>query len=80
MQERRRLHRQRTFKGGAIIFGTAPMVDCTIRNLTEAGAGLEIGAQASVPDRFTLLIKPEGRKRVCQVIWRQSGQVGVRFE
>lgn len=80
MEERRKVPRQRTFKGGAIIFGTAPVVECTIRNLTEAGAGLEIGAHAVVPDRFTLLIKPEGRKRGCQVIWRQPGKIGVRFE
>jgi hypothetical protein len=80
MDERRKLPRQRTFKGGAIIFGTAPVVECMIRNMTDVGAGLEVGAPAAVPDRFTLLIKPEGRKRNCQVIWRQSGKIGVRFE
>jgi hypothetical protein len=79
MQERRRVPRQRTFKGGAILFGTAPLIDCTIRNLTEFGAALEIGANAEVPDRFTLLIKPEGRKRLCRVAWRQPGKLGVEF-
>ena len=80
MEERRKLARQRTYKGGVIIFGTAPVVECTIRNLTDAGAGLELGAQAAVPDRFTLLIKPEGRKRSCHVIWRQPARMGVQFE
>jgi hypothetical protein len=80
MEERRKLPRQRTFKGGVIIFGTAPVVECMIRNLTDAGAGLEFGTPAVVPDHFTLLIKPERRKRSCQVIWRQTGKIGVRFE
>ncbi len=79
MQERRRAARHRTFKGGAIIYGTAPLIDCTIRNMTEIGAGLEVSAQAAVPERFTLLIKPEGRKRNCHVVWRQSGKIGVEF-
>ena len=80
MEERRKLPRQRTFKGGVIIFGTAPVVECTIRNLTDTGAGLEVGPPAVVPDHFTLLIKPERLKRSCQVIWRQPGKIGVRFE
>ncbi|WP_068022927.1 PilZ domain-containing protein [Rhodoplanes sp. Z2-YC6860] len=80
MEERRKLPRQRTFKGGVIIFGTAPAVECTIRNLTDTGAGLEVGTPTVVPDHFTLLIKPERLQRSCQVIWRQPGKIGVRFE
>ena len=33
MDERRGVPRLRTFKGGSIIFGLAPSIDCIIRNL-----------------------------------------------
>jgi hypothetical protein len=79
MTERRRTPRQRTLKGGTIIFGTAPDIDCVIRNLTEIGAALEVGRSAGIPDHFTLLIKPEIVKRTCRVVWRSAKRIGVEF-
>jgi hypothetical protein len=76
--EHRREPRQRTFKGGSISFGSAPSVDCIIRNLTENGACLEV-SKAVVPDAFTLLIKPELLRRTCTVAWRSNTRIGVRF-
>jgi hypothetical protein len=76
--ERRYATRRRTFKGGSILFGAMPSVDCIVRNISKAGACLEL--QASVPDAFTLVIKPELLKRTCEVAWRSAGRVGVRFK
>lgn len=76
--ERRGSARLRTLKGGLIIFGTAPAVECIIRNMSESGALLAVNS-AGIPDKFTLLIKPEMRKRDCQVIWRSTDKLGVRF-
>jgi hypothetical protein len=42
MPEPRRSQRIRTFKGGSILFGTAPAIVCLIRNMSETGACLEI--------------------------------------
>jgi hypothetical protein len=78
MNEHRKALRQRTYKGGSISFGSAPAVECVIRNMSETGACLEV-ASPGVPDNFTLLIKPELLKRSCSVAWRTDQRIGVRF-
>ena len=77
--DKRRAPRLRTFKGGSIIFGLAAAIDCTIRNISETGASLEVASPVGIPDEFTLLIKPEFVKRDCQVAWRSAKRIGVRF-
>ena len=79
MEKPRRPPRLRTFKGGSILFGTAAAVECLIRNMSETGACLEVESPISIPDRFTLLIRPEIIKRTCQVAWRDAKRMGVRF-
>jgi len=78
-EERRKLPRQRTFKGGTILFEPGGTMDCVVRNLTAAGACLEATHSATLPDRFALIIKPESVKRSCAVVWRSEGRIGVRF-
>ena len=78
MDKQREL-RLRTFKGGSIIFGLAAVIDSTIRNMSETGASLEVTSPLGIPDRFTLLIKPEVVKRNCRVAWRSAKRIGVQF-
>jgi hypothetical protein len=77
--EHRRSPRLRTLKGGLILFSTAAAIDCTIRNMSETGAALEVESPVGIPDDFTLLIKPELIKRNCRVVWRSAKRIGVRF-
>lgn len=77
--ERRRIPRLRTLKGGSIIFGVAPSVDCIIRNLSQDGAALEVASPVAIPDEFVLLIKPERVKRNCRVMWRSEKSIGIQF-
>lgn len=79
MEERRATPRNRTYKGGSIIFGLAAGVDCVIRNLSDTGASLEVESPVGIPDDFTLLIKPELLKRRCQIEWRSANRIGVQF-
>jgi len=79
MTENRRAPRLRTLKGGSIIFGVAPAVNCVIRNMSETGAQLIVESPIGIPDDFTLLIKPELIKRACRVAWRKADRIGVRF-
>jgi hypothetical protein len=79
MSERRRNSRQRVFKGGLIYYATAPAINCLVRNVSPLGACLEPDGSVSVPDHFTLLIKPERLKWSCQVEWRSMKRIGVRF-
>ena len=69
----------KTFKGGSIIFGLAPPVECIIRALSDTGAEIQISNPASVPETFQLLIKPELIKRNCWVVSRSGDRVRVQF-
>jgi hypothetical protein len=77
--DRRFSARHKTLKGGSIMFGLAPPVECVIRNMSESGAAVEVKNVMAIPDDFQLLIKPELRKRHCQVVWRKHDLLGVRF-
>ena len=79
MAESRDAPRLRTFKGGSIMFGVAAAIDCTIRNMSQTGAALEVDSPVGIPDECTLLIKPEFVKRNCRVAWRSAKRIGVRF-
>jgi hypothetical protein len=79
MTDNRGSPRRRTLKGGSIIFGVAAGIDCIVRNMSETGAALEVGNPIGIPDKFTLLIKPEITKRKCQVVWRSATKIGVQF-
>lgn len=77
--EKRSIPRLRTFKGGSVMFGVAVAIDCTIRNMSDAGAALEVESHVGIPGEFVLLIKPEGLRRTCRVIWRSAKRIGVQF-
>jgi hypothetical protein len=79
MEEKRQTARLRSFKGGSIIFGLAPTVDCIIRNLSDKGAMMAVEGADGIPDEFTLLIKPEMIKRNCRLVWRKANRIGVHF-
>jgi hypothetical protein len=79
MEERRKMQRHRTLKGGHIIFNRAGSIDCSVRNLSTAGACLEVQNQIGVPDDFTLWIDVDRLKQSCRVIWRAEKRLGVVF-
>ncbi len=54
-------------------------VSCIIRNLTDTGAALEIGAQSSIPDQFTLIVLAKKKIYSCNVAWRKARRIGVSF-
>ena len=78
MDEHRKSQRHRTFKGGSISFDLG-IVDCVVRNISDTGALLELKSHAGIPDKFTLIIKPEYLKRSCEVVWRSARNIGVKF-
>lgn len=80
MAEKRKNQRLRTLKGGAISFVGGVPIECVIRNMSDAGACLELSNPALPPENFTLIIKPELLTRSCQVVWRSSNRIGVRYK
>ena len=73
MDENRRAIRRRVLKGATIEFDRAAF-SCAVRNLSEAGAALD------VPHEFTLIMETDQLSRRCRVIWRKENRIGVAFE
>ena len=80
MDERRKVQRHRTLKAGSITFNRAGVVDCRVRNLSPAGACLEVASQIGIPDDFVLVVEIDHVKAPCHVIWRTAARLGVAFD
>ena len=70
--------RRRVLKGGSISFGGGA-IDCSVRNLSQTGAALEVESPVGLPETFVLVIEMEQTKRPCRVVWRKAKRVGVHF-
>jgi hypothetical protein len=77
--ERRKVSRHRTLKGGSIRFNNGAAYDCRVRNLSPAGAMLEVAGQLGIPEEFTLVIEVDHFRQNCRVIWRTTTRLGVAF-
>jgi hypothetical protein len=78
LDEQRAAQRQRVFKAGSIRFGGST-IDCTVRNLANTGAMLEVVSQAAIPHEFTLALSADRSHRRCHVVWRKDKRIGVTF-
>jgi hypothetical protein len=78
MIERRATVRQRVFKAGTIEFDGVG-IDCTIRNISTAGAALEIATPMGIPHEITLNILAGQARQHCHVVWRKEKRLGVAF-
>jgi hypothetical protein len=78
MKERRATPRQRVFKAGSIEFdGSA--VDCTIRNISSVGAGIDVASPLGIPHEVTLNIVTRHERQHCRIIWRGAKRIGLAF-
>jgi hypothetical protein len=66
MDEVPRAPRRRVLKAGSITFGGST-IDCTVRNVSETGAALEVVSPLYIPDRFTLIVQTDQLTRQCHV-------------
>ena len=79
MSEHRIAPRRRMFKAGTIEFGGGG-IDCTVKNLSDTGAALEVLSPLYIPDRFTLFVPTDRFKRRCHVVWRKERRIGIAFD
>ena len=79
MDKAPRVPRRRVLKAGSITFGGST-IDCTVRNVSETGAALEVVSPLYIPDRFTLVVQTDQLKRPCHIVWRQGSRIGVAFD
>ena len=53
---------------------------CSLSDISETGARIDIDDSEIVPDRFPLFLSSNGAaRRVCTVVWRKPKQLGVTF-
>jgi hypothetical protein len=71
--------RRRVLKAGSIEFAGGA-IDCTVRNISETGAALDVLSPLYIPDRVTLVMQTEQSKRPCRVVWRKERRIGVTFD
>jgi hypothetical protein len=79
MDERRSTKRQRVLKAGSIQIGAGGAIDCTVRNLSQFGAALDVQSPVGIPDEFILVIPNDRLRLPCRVAWRKAGRIGIRF-
>jgi PilZ domain len=77
--EHRIAPRRRVLKAGSISFGGG-VIDCTVRNVSDTGAALEVVTPLYIPDRFMLIVQSDNIRRPCQVVWRKERRIGVTFD
>ena len=65
-------------KSGKIHLGKHA-IPCTVRNLSETGACLQVQTTAGLPSNFEFSM-PDRPARTCQTIWRDDTKIGVRFK
>ena len=76
-----RTRRQRVLLGGKLVYGQFDFTaDCTIRDLTEAGARIRIGAEVKVPDQMWLISVASGMAYRAVAAWRRGTELGLRFD
>jgi PilZ domain len=76
MNEHRIATRRRVLKSGKIEFGGGA-IDCTIRNLSDTGAALDVTSPVGIPAEFNLVVN--GTPRPCRVVWRKEKRIGITF-
>lgn len=57
-----------------------PPLACAISDISQSGARLDLQNDVELPDKFILLLTPNGEaRRHCRLIWRDGLSLGVKF-
>ena len=77
---RRRAPRMRTLKGAQIIVPAGTSIGCTVRNISETGACLQLHSAVFLSHTFDLTFDDlDWARRTCRVVWRDALLMGVEF-
>ena len=79
MVERRRIQRTNVVARARIILEDSSSIDCTVCDLTVAGAGILGAPMSGISDRFDLTFDGARSLRPCRLIWRKRDRMGVEF-
>jgi hypothetical protein len=77
--EKRVTPRHRVLKSAFIVISEkAPKLECTVRNISELGAALQVSTTVGIPPHFDVIV--DGVRHRCRSIWRTDTKIGVAFE
>jgi diguanylate cyclase (GGDEF)-like protein len=75
-----RLHLRRVLKAGTLIFNRGKSsFDCTIRGLSEDGAGVDVYSSVGIPDDVELRMAGETSRKGCRVVTRGDRHLELAF-
>jgi hypothetical protein len=78
VQEKRATFRKRVLKTAQIILSDkAPKLDCSVRNLSSAGACLQVSTTYGIPVSFDVVF--DGVRHPCRAVWRTDTRLGIAF-
>jgi len=77
--EKRAVIRNNVLRAGTIQFDSG-WINCMVRDSSNAGAMLHVTSSVGIPERFTLILSPDGRHLACHVAWRTEKRIGVAFK
>jgi PilZ domain len=77
--EQRASDRHRILKAATIEFGGG-CITCTVRNVSDSGAMLDVSSPVGIPEHVWLVIPTEGKRLSCRIVWRKEKPIGVTFE
>ncbi len=79
MTENRAALRHKVLKRGSIAFNGGG-IDCTVRNLSSNGAGIDVVSPIGLPATFTLVIEADQFVRRCHPVWGSQKRIGLAFD
>jgi hypothetical protein len=80
LSDNRCAQRRRMLKDGRIVINKGwSLIDCAIRDVSNAGARLSVKPQCELPNELELLFVTEETLVPCELRWRRGDRLGVRF-
>jgi hypothetical protein len=77
--DKRSAARHRVLKAATIEFAGGG-ISCTVRNMSDSGAMLDVTSPIGIPEHVSLIIPTEGKHLPCHVVWRKEKRIGVTFD
>jgi PilZ domain len=79
-EEKRVAARRKVLKAAKIItVDMKSVLDCTIRDMSETGAKLNVEVSSAIPAEFYFYLISDNSMRDAKTVWRRAGQIGVHF-
>ncbi|MDE2378887.1 PilZ domain-containing protein [Bradyrhizobium sp.] len=78
MDEKRK-HTRTQIEERAYVSSGGSVMSCVLRNISPAGAAIDVDNPAFVPQRFRLVMAKDSSVRDCRVIWIQKNRIGLAF-